>query len=199
MSSILNQQNQRSNATLHNRYPKIFNELTLFCKNPNKILSFGCSSGEECNTLSDLYFSNTKIIGFDIDSQLILNNKKKNKNSNISYYYDISEMEEDGNKKFDLITVMSVLCHYPPNIKYPYTFKLFYNTIELIDSLLDINGYLCIYNAEFAFTDTKIFKKKYKKIDDTELKNTGFVQKYTPDKSSKINNYPYFLFKKIAN
>jgi SAM-dependent methyltransferase len=194
-----NKQNQRSPATSYNRYPEIFNELILFCNNPNKILSFGCSSGEECNTLSELYFPNTKIIGLDINSELILNNKKTNKNYNISYYDDISKMKKDDITKFDLITVMSVLCHYPPHIKYPYTFKLFNDTIELIDSLLNINGYICMYNSEYLFTDTEIFKKKYKIIDNTIWKDTGFIQKYTPNKSNKINNYPYFLFQKIVD
>jgi len=84
-------QNQISIATWYNRYPEIFSELTKIINNPNKILSFGCSTGVECNTLSDLYYSKSKIIGLDINKEVISKNKKiiKTKILNIMIIYQI--------------------------------------------------------------------------------------------------------------
>jgi len=89
---------------------------------------------------------------------------------------------------------MSVLCRWPESDG-EYTFKTFTETLDLIDNLLDKDGYLCIYNSKYLFTDTTLFKQKYKIIE-TNHKETGFVFKYTDNK--KINNYPHFLFQKIV-
>lgn len=185
-------QNQISTATKYNRYPEIFSELTKIINNPEKILSFGCSTGVECNTLNKLYYTKSKIIGLDINKEVISNNKKKNKNKNIEYYDNLSDLNKYN--KFNLIFAMSVLCRWPESDG-EYTFKTFSETLDLIDNLLDKDGYLCIYNSKYLFTDTILFKKKYKIIE-TNHKETGFVYKYTDNK--KIKNYPHFLFQKIV-
>ena len=59
-------QNQKTPATSYNRYPEIFKEIKGIIPSPNQILSFGCSTGIECETLQELYFPNIKIIGLDI-------------------------------------------------------------------------------------------------------------------------------------
>jgi chemotaxis methyl-accepting protein methylase len=187
-------QNQISTATKYNRYPEIFSELTKIIKNPDKILSIGCSTGVECNTLSNLYYTKSKIIGLDINTKVISNNKKNNKNKNITYYDNLSDLNKYN--KFNLIFAMSVLCRWPES-KVEYTFQTFTETLDLIDNLLEKNGYLCIYNSKYLFTDTELFKEKYK-IVTTSHKETGFVYKYTLD--NKITtNYPYFLFQKIVD
>jgi len=200
--------NQISNATQYNRYPEIFSEIKKIIINP-KILSFGCSKGLECNTLSDLYFKDSLIDGVDINKKNILYAVKNNKNSKINYYDDITNLD-----KYDIIFCMSVLCRHPidnkgiiaDNIFDPssktiiindiYPFDAFNDTIALIDNHVALNGYLCIYNSSYLFTDTET-SKKYQAII-TEYTDTGFVIKY--DKNNNIvKNYPYFLFKKIIS
>jgi hypothetical protein len=91
---------------------------------------------------------------------------------------------------------MSVLCRWP-ECDGDYPFETFEQTLGLIDNLLNNNGYLCIYNSKYLFTETELFKNKYK-IVETKTKDTGFVYKYHQNKEKIKENYPYFLFKKIV-
>lgn len=165
-------QNQISHATSINRYPNIFKEIKSIIPSPKQILSFGCSTGEECITLQELYFPTIKIIGLDISEEVITNNKNKNKFKNIEYYSKVDNISE----KSDLIFANSVLCRWPES-EGEYTFELFENTLKIIDNLLNKDGYLCIYNSKYLFTETDLFKNKYKYVD-TNYKETGFVTKY---------------------
>jgi hypothetical protein len=187
-------QNQLSIVTKYNRYPEIFSELTNIIKNPEKILSFGCSTGVECVSLHKLYYNKSKIIGLDINRKVISDNKQKNNCKNIEYYDNLSDLNKYN--KFNLICAMSVLCRWPESAG-EYTFKTFTETLDLIDNLLDKDGYLCIYNSKYLFTDTILFKQKYK-IVETKHKETGKVFKYTFD-NKIIQNYPHFLFQKILD
>ena len=58
------------------------------------------------------------------------------------------------------------------------------------------DGYLCIYNSKYLFSETNLFNTKYEKVN-TSHKETGFVTKYHKN-NNKINNYVFFLFKKTA-
>lgn len=183
--------NQISNATDYNRYPEIFREVSSIIPFPNQILSFGCSTGLECETLHNLYFKNSKIVGLDISEKLINENNKKNNYNNITYFSNINKI----NKKSDIIFVMSVLCRWPETDG-EYTFQTFTDTLNIIDTLLEINGYICIYNSKYLFTETELFKEKYQIIE-TIHKETGFVYKYHNNNSKIDYNYPFYLFKKI--
>ena len=186
-------QNQKSNATKYNRYPEIFREVKQIIHSPMQILSFGCSTGEECNTLHELYYPNVKIIGLDISENIIKENIKKNKYKNIEYYSKLENITE----KSDIIFANSVLCMWPEK-KGMYTFQTFENTLEIIDNFLKKDGYLCIYNSKYLFDETNLFvKKKYEKIN-TLYKETGFVTKYHKNNHKINKKYPFFLFKKTT-
>jgi len=185
-------QNQISHASWMNRYPEIFKEIKSIIPSPKQILSFGCANGEECITMQELYFPNVKIVGLDISEIVIIANKGKNKYKNIEYYSSLENITE----KSDLIFANSILCRWTER-KGEYTFETFESTLKTIDNLLNKDGYLCIYNSKYLFTETDLFKHKYDKVN-TKHTETGFVTKYHND-YKKINiNYPYFLFRKIA-
>ncbi len=164
-------QNQISNATKYDRYPDIFEQLA--SNNSIAILSFGCSKGEECRTLSEKYFPNAEITGVDIDSKIISDNIANNENNKINYF-DILPT----NKSFDIIFCMSVLCVWPevhPQYEY-YTFDKFEKTIIEIDKVLSPGGYLVIYNSSFCFTETSIFKN-YKIINLLKVQRQFVIKK----------------------
>ena len=98
-------QNQKSHATSYDRYPEIFKEIKGDPFTRSKYYHFGCSTGEECETLHKLYFPNTKIVGLDISEKIITNNVKKNKYNNIQYYWNVDNISQ----KSDLIFANSVL------------------------------------------------------------------------------------------
>jgi trans-aconitate methyltransferase len=135
---------QKSNATSYNRYPDIFNEVTEHVSdNPmTQILSFGCSIGKECTSLSEIYFKQSKISGFDVHESIIRNNILSNTNPRITYFNDSSKLIE-----YDLVFVMSVLCNWPDenNIK-GYSYDMFTEALNSIDSLIKIGG-CCVYTT----------------------------------------------------
>lgn len=188
-------QNQISTFTNYNRYPDIFKEISNITPSTNKILSFGCSTGEECETLQELYFPNVNIVGLDINKKIINNNNiKKNKYKNIEYYSDIKDIS--GN--FDLIVANSVMCIWPEQYNNIYKFETFEKTLKVIDSLLNKNGYLCIYNSKYLFCETELFNNKYEKVK-TLYNDTGFVTKYHKNNNKIDYKYPFFLFKKKSD
>ena len=77
------------------------------------------------------------------------------------------------------------------NCKYSQSTKIHHG-----HNLLNKDGYLCIYNSKYLFSETNLFfNKKYEKVN-TSHKNTGFVYKYHKNNEKINNNYPFFLFKK---
>lgn len=184
--------NQRSTTTEYNRYPEIFREIKQIVPHPSQILSFGCSTGLECETLQELYYPGIDIIGLDINQNIITENTKKNKYNNIQYYSNI----EDIANKSDIIFANSVLCRWPESDG-NYTFDTFESTLNIIDKLLNENGYLCIYNSKYLFSETTFFTSgRYEQIN-TLYKDTGFVTKYYKNNNRINNSYPYYLFRKI--
>ena len=66
---FIKDQHQLTSTTRSDRYPELFTEAKIAMmalKKPFSILSFGCSTGEECFTMKS-YFPDSKIIGVDIN------------------------------------------------------------------------------------------------------------------------------------
>lgn len=183
-------QNQISHYTSMNRYPDIFTEVKSKYPTPQRILSFGCSTGEECVTLHK-YFPCANVIGLDINEEIIEQNKIQNKYEKIEYHSKVDSLKN----KYDLIFANSVLCVWPENTG-EYTFETFEETLKVIDDLLNVEGILCIYNSKYLFTETIIFHQNYKIIN-TQHNETGFVTKYHKNNEKISNTFKYYLFKKI--
>jgi chemotaxis methyl-accepting protein methylase len=185
-------QHQHSHATVYNRYPEIFKKCVDICqlKSP-KILSFGCSTGEEAFSLAESYFKTSEIHGVDISPEVIEKAKQNNKFSNIQFY-TYSHLLPDS--KFDIIFCMSVLCNWPAtkdatNCHEYYQFDKFEKELIKLDAMLNEGGILVIYNSNFCFSDT-ILKHKYKAVVDYDvIRSSGFVNKF--DKNHELIKYKY--------
>lgn len=176
-----------------NRYPSIFSFCYRhMCDKSIKILSFGCSSGEELVTLA-MHFPNAEIYGVEIDQNLldlsIINTRLVDR---VSVYNKIPD------EKFDIIFCMSVFCRWPETKEVDdcsefYKFENFEEELIELDQRLNKNGLLVIYNSNFLFDDTDL-SKSYCSIFDFE---SGFVQKF--NKSEKKLNFQYnkCVFKKL--
>lgn len=182
--------NQESKFTKFDRTPAQFSQIRDSIKNPNKILSFGCSSGEECRTLSEIYFPDAIIHGFDIDVDVIEKNKIDNKNPNIEYFSDFDETDDD----YDLIICMSVLCRWPSGSKL-YSFDLFQHTLLHIDSKLKVGGAIAIYNSQYLFDEVCFFDRYV--VEKTPGIDTGFVIKMHKDKRPFFATYENLIFRKL--
>lgn len=158
---------QSAPTTQLNRHPDIFEDLgARFKDQPIRILSFGCSTGEECQSLST-YLPNALIIGVDVNKKSIEKAKSKFTSERLSFYHlEAKSLHNLG--KFDVITAISVLCRYPEskliqNIESVFPFSIFEKSVGYLDQVLNSEGYLFIRSSNFRFMETE-YNKKYKVI-----------------------------------
>ena len=183
--------NQVSSHTEFDRTPLIFK--TVASLYPSlKILSFGCSTGEEIRTLNEKYFPNCVIHGIDIDKDIIADNIKQNSNPLISYFAKY----EDLHKNYDVIFCMSVLCRWPNNQE-EYEFDAFEDTLYELDRRLNVGGHLVIYNAQFLFEET-VLAHRYIPLRTNDV-FSGFVTKFHRNNEKAIDDYYPVIFRKIAD
>lgn len=176
-----------------NRYPEIFKFCFDINPNPFNILSYGCSSGEEVETLA-MFFGTSNIYGVDINEDMINQTRLKFK-----YINRIKTSKEIIKEvKYDFIFCMSVLCRWPDTEKIEdcsntYNFEKFNTTLNDLDKQLMIGGYLVIYNSNFIFDNSDV-SDNY--ISVGNWKESGFVHKFT-NKNLKTNlEYTKCVFRK---
>lgn len=150
---------QLSSKTEYNRHPDLFkysqNHFGKFKK--INILSFGCSSGEECFSLRE-YFPNANIVGVDININSLRKANSNNTDVNIHFIHS-SKFDNSGETKFNVIFANSVLCRQPEcfysnNLNEIYPFTEYEKIINIFDQLLFINGLLVIRFSNYSFEDT---------------------------------------------
>ncbi|MDY2797733.1 MAG: methyltransferase domain-containing protein [Anaerobiospirillum succiniciproducens] len=151
------------------------------------VLSFGCSRGREaCDLVT--YFHGSKILGVDINPDAICRALQMRDNLCVGSndasgmqkvevygkqaYMDFKTTDEffhavdqnDSTRKFDVVTVMTVLCRHPAtvnvlNSKAIYSFEEFESSLMLIDSLVKVGGLLCLFNGNYDLQDTAIAER----------------------------------------
>ncbi|MEH7180540.1 class I SAM-dependent methyltransferase [Neobacillus vireti] len=166
---LLNSKNvhQTTSLTCINRYPTIF----LACqeyfngKEDLKILSYGCSTGEEVLTLRQ-FFPNAQIIGTDINKRSLELCKKLPVDDNITFIYS-SPREIEKHGPYDAIFCMPVLQRNPhevaakgiSNLKKIYSFEKFETQIMALDKLLNQKGLLIVHYTQYSLCDTRVASK----------------------------------------
>lgn len=131
-----------SNVTKYNRYPEQF----AFARDFNRhlhILSFGCSYGYEVITLHDLYFTQAKITGVDINRDCIEMCKRSIIHPDIEFLMYEEWQKQRG--KYDIIFCMSVLLHLDGSL----THDEFDEQVAELDKRLKRGGLLLTENAAF--------------------------------------------------
>jgi len=154
---------QVSNFTAQDRYPTIFKtSQAYFAGRPSrlKILSFGCSTGEEVFTLRK-YFPEAEILGVDINPWNLKVCRMRNADPRIHFMLsDFGRMADYA--PFDAIFCMAVLQRseavkpHVQNSTHFYPFDRFDAQIRELDALLAQGGLLALYHTLYRFTDTSI-------------------------------------------
>src|SRR5262245_45714230 len=137
---------QGPNRTALNRYPDVFAAAAAAAPDARRILSFGCSSGEECVTLAE-YFPKAEIVAADINPVILLQARKR-RSDRIRFVY-ASDRILSGLGGFDAIFCMAVLRsagHYP--------FEIYEERALFLETLLLPGGLLVIHNSPYRFGDT---------------------------------------------
>lgn len=162
---------QTTPLTFMDRYPVIFSACRDYFKDKNniKILSYGCSTGEEVITLRN-YFNDANIIGAEINKNSLEICRKRVVDDKINFINSThNEIKRSG--KYDLIFCMAVLQRTPDTItkqgvnslKKIYPFEKFEKQVIELDSYLKKGGLLVIHFSQYSFADTSI-SAKYKAL-----------------------------------
>lgn len=158
---------QVSTFTKEDRYPFLFNaikEELEGLENP-KVLSFGCSTGEEVFSLKRL-IPNAEFIGVDINQWCVKTAKKRNQYSGCSFrHVKSNEWKNSGN--FDCILALAVFqktIHRRLNTTETTTsfrFNDFEEIVAELQSLLKIGGLIIIDNSDYQLQDLEIYASNF--------------------------------------
>jgi Methyltransferase domain len=152
-----------SSRTTLDRYPELFRAASQQMPDATRILSYGCSTGEECATLTR-YFPAAEIVGTDINLWSLARARKHFSSERITFVYSgksaLSELPQ-----FDVIFAMSVLRasnlrapkHRPIGLYYP--FNKLEEDIAFLDSMLKWGGLLVLAGTTYRFCDTSTAKR----------------------------------------
>ncbi|GIV36633.1 MAG: hypothetical protein KatS3mg032_1012 [Cyclobacteriaceae bacterium] len=177
------ERHQLTSTTSYNRYPELFHATRAAMQHTNprtlKILSFGCSTGEECFSLAG-YFPEASILGVDINRFNLFRARLRNTYPRIQFAYSAPEIIAK-HAPYDLIFCLSVLCRWEDtkdvtNCASIYPFQKFEQTVTELAGWLKPGGLLVIYNSNFRFEDTAI-AASFTTMP-VSLPNSGFVHKF---------------------
>jgi len=197
-----NKAHQISNYTEYNRYPDLFSKCKELMngKKDLKILSYGCSTGEEVFTLRE-YFPDAFIVGVDINPRNIKKAIRSNSYPKIYFSSLISaNLEEKG--PFDIIFALAVLQRTENRDEKTiestqiYPFKKFNAKVSELDRYLKDEGLFVIDHSDYRFEDADI-ATKYKAI----TGNHNYIaQRVLYDKNNQKtegNQIYYRIFRKL--
>jgi hypothetical protein len=188
-------QHQKSTVTKLDRYPDVFKVVSDIGRDSKDVLSFGCSTGEEIETLQK-YFPKSEIFGVDINSDCVATCKAKFGDEYISNYHDFTI----NTKKYDVIFAMSVLCKWEDSqfindCSELYPFVHFDKEIRNLDKKLNDDGLLVIYNSNFCFFESYLYDN-YIPIHSDTILDSGFVHKFSSNNKKIDINYRDVIFLK---
>jgi SAM-dependent methyltransferase len=175
-------QHQVSNFTKRNRHPEHIALARAACSAEHpRVLSFGCSTGEECFDIRD-HWPSASVFGTDINQDALKVAKSKRSSKGITFF-EISAENLASHGPFDAIFAMNVLCRNPEtiyvdNISEVYPFHLFDMTVSLLAKHLTKGSVLAIYNGNYFFEDTSV-ADQFEAAG--EHLNIGFIEKALPD------------------
>jgi SAM-dependent methyltransferase len=156
---------QPGGRTEFDRYPRLFASLrdSLADLPQPRILSYGCSTGEELLTLRS-YIPNARLAGIDINSHRLKQARRKMRDRSTQFWVAGSIGETDAGT-FDAITCLSVLhrpetLHNWPADPTPYmSFAMFERAVVDLDRHLRPGGVLAIDYMSFRFVDTVVAER----------------------------------------
>jgi hypothetical protein len=201
---------QLQTKTWINRYPDVFRTVQMFQSQYSKsacprILSFGCSSGQELQSIKN-YFPTAAIFGCDVNRAALAEAAKV---EGCTVFLSTPEAIK-AFAPFDIIFAMSVLCRFSlsqnaRSLKSVFPFSEFEDHLGVLDGALSDNGLLCIQNANYLFSQSS-FYRSYAPVRCDLIGTNGFVDKWTADdirissvqkfkhgREHKIESQPDFL------
>jgi len=182
---IFGKETQSFTHSWFNRYPTIFRAAQLYAHfHPVKrIMSFGCSHGEELKTLQS-YFPNAQIIGVESNWLMNLICKFRIRRYRFKVFRSLAQIGD--NQKFDAVFAMAVLQNTRDNgmEKQVFTFDKFNGWINRLNNFVAPGGLLAVISADFDFLDTEA-AEYYQPLEYPEAPEKIHSQMYGKD--SRLN------------
>ncbi|MFZ2403622.1 MAG: class I SAM-dependent methyltransferase [Methylobacter sp.] len=153
-------------TTQHNRYPRIFAFVRERLSNVAdlRLLSYGCSTGEEVFTLRE-YFPVAEIVGIDINPHNIAVCRKRlgrRSGDNHIRFEQAGSPEAEQDSSYDAVFCMAVLRHGDLGVgnaefcTHLIRFSDFERTVTDLCRCLKPGGYLVIRHSNFRFADIAV-------------------------------------------
>lgn len=159
---------QPSGFTLAFRYPQIFrfiHQELVGSPGPIRLLSFGCSTGEELASLHAL-FPDSQLTGLDISAHRIAEaaSRLRRLQDNGQLHLRVGSSADDlpsGTAPFDAIFAMAVFRHHdlwprPYRCDHRVRFADYERTITGLARHIRPGGFLCLSFSNFSFAETDI-------------------------------------------
>jgi hypothetical protein len=153
---------QRSTFTIPDRYPLLFRQAQSYFDGKGlqpKLLSFGCSTGEEVFTLGR-YLPEAGIVGVDINPWCLRQCRKKNPEPRRYAFFHRFSQEFESSGEFDAVFCLAVFQRTENRTgrdnrrSIGYTFEQFEQEVRMLDGKLKEGGLFVIDHSDFSFTDT---------------------------------------------
>jgi len=192
-------------STSDDRYPDVFEFLREQIRDApeTRILSFGCSTGEEVFSLRR-YFPASTLVGIDINRFNIAvcqRRLRRLKDAGMQFLKAGSTTKE-ASASFDAILSMAVFRHGKLNLSPPpqvcdqqILFADFESAVTDFTRCLKSNGFLVIQNAMFRFSDTTV-SRLYLPVPREGL----CIESPLYDRENRLlpdRRYPFVIFRKL--
>jgi hypothetical protein len=195
---------QTSPCTDSNRYPAAFAQARALMaqRTPLRILSFGCSTGEEVQTLRD-YFPEARLVGAEIHEQRLQACRRLGVAGD-TIFIKSSPRNIAAHAPYDVIFAMAVLQRLPhlvadkgiTNIARFYPFARFDRQIAAFDGWLRPGGLIVVQFTQYRFCDTAV-ADRYEPVG-ADPKGAS-IRQFTPAGDLIENaNYTDIIFRKRA-
>jgi SAM-dependent methyltransferase len=187
---------QVNNKTALDRYPIIFEDVANATRKlpARRVLSYGCSTGEEALILSSKYFQDAQVIGVDVSETALAKARILTAGMpRVSIHHSTPETLA-GQGPYEAIFAMSVLCRWPTskdmdNIAALFPFDQFCAQVATLDAVLQPGGVLVIYNANYEFLHAPV-SAGYDLVLGSQLYHSGNVKKFRPDGNAAPGRSP---------
>jgi hypothetical protein len=161
-----------------------------------RILSFGCSTGEEIVTIRHL-FPQAGILGCEIDPGI--RTIAQRSVGHLSTVFDSSAEAIAAHGPFDLIVCSATLCLNPPaEIGSRFPSSQFDESLAILDAALAPSGLLALTNASYRLQDSCL-AETYEPVRSDIVWSSGFVDVFAHDGHrflSRIPRHPQPAFRR---